>query len=100
MQKKRTVAVAYIGDGGMSTGAFHEGFNFAAVQRLPLIVVAEHNHYAYSTPTSLQTAVRDLAEKAAAMEYRLTSLTATTSLRVMKSPGRRLSMLDAVVAQC
>jgi len=64
MQKKRFVAVAFIGDGGMSTGAFHEGLNFAAVQRLPLVVVAEHNHYAYSTPTSLQTAVRDLAEKA------------------------------------
>lgn len=64
MQKKRFVAVAYIGDGGMSTGAFHEGLNFAAVQRLPLVVIAEHNHYAYSTPTSLQTAVRDLAEKA------------------------------------
>jgi TPP-dependent pyruvate/acetoin dehydrogenase alpha subunit len=47
MQKKRIVAVAYIGDGGMSTGAFHEGLNFAAVQRLPLIVIAEHNHYAY-----------------------------------------------------
>jgi pyruvate dehydrogenase E1 component alpha subunit/2-oxoisovalerate dehydrogenase E1 component alpha subunit len=65
MQKKRIVAIAYIGDGGMSTGAFHEGLNFAAVQRLPLIVIAEYNHYAYSTPTNLQTAVRDLAEKAA-----------------------------------
>lgn len=65
MQKKKIVAIAYIGDGGMSTGAFHEGLNFAAVQRLPLIVVAEYNHYAYSTPTSMQTAVRDLAEKAA-----------------------------------
>lgn len=65
MQKKPIVAIAYIGDGGMSTGAFHEGLNFAAVQKLPLIVVAEYNHYAYSTPTSLQTAVRDLAEKAA-----------------------------------
>jgi pyruvate dehydrogenase E1 component alpha subunit/2-oxoisovalerate dehydrogenase E1 component alpha subunit len=64
MQKKNIVALAYIGDGGMSTGAFHEGLNFAAVQRLPLIIVAEYNHYAYSTPTSLQTAVRDLAEKA------------------------------------
>src|SRR5687767_7692384 len=64
MQKKRTVAVAYIGDGGMSTGAFHEGLNFAAVQKLPLIVIAEHNQYAYSTPTSFQTAVKDLAEKA------------------------------------
>ncbi|HEU4597026.1 MAG TPA: thiamine pyrophosphate-dependent dehydrogenase E1 component subunit alpha [Pyrinomonadaceae bacterium] len=65
MQKKESVAVAYIGDGGMSTGAFHEGLNFAAVQRLPLIVVAEHNWYAYSTPTSKQTAVKHLAEKAA-----------------------------------
>jgi pyruvate dehydrogenase E1 component alpha subunit/2-oxoisovalerate dehydrogenase E1 component alpha subunit len=65
LQGKNLVAVAYIGDGGMSTGAFHEGLNFAAVQRLPLIVIAEHNFYAYSTPTAKQTAVRDLAEKAA-----------------------------------
>ena len=65
MQQKDTVAVAYIGDGGMSTGAFHEGLNFAAVQKLPLIIVAEHNWYAYSTPTSKQTAVTNLAEKAA-----------------------------------
>jgi TPP-dependent pyruvate/acetoin dehydrogenase alpha subunit len=65
MQQKDLVAIAYIGDGGMSTGAFHEGLNFAAVQKLPLIVVAEHNQYAYSTPTSLQTACQDLAEKGA-----------------------------------
>src|SRR2546423_9750501 len=42
MQKKAAFAVAHIGAGGMSTGAFHEGLNFAAVQRLPLVVVAEH----------------------------------------------------------
>ncbi|MDQ3804693.1 MAG: thiamine pyrophosphate-dependent dehydrogenase E1 component subunit alpha [Acidobacteriota bacterium] len=65
MRKSDAVAVAYIGDGGMSTGAFHEGLNFAAVQRLPLVVVAEHNFYAYSTPTRLQTAVANLADKAA-----------------------------------
>ncbi len=65
MQHKNLVAVAYIGDGGMSTGAFHEGLNFAAVQRLPVIIIAEHNWYAYSTPTSKQTAVKDLADKAA-----------------------------------
>ena len=65
MQQKDVVAVAYIGDGGMSTGAFHEGLNFAAVQRLPLVVIAEDNKYAYSTPTAKQTAVENLAEKAA-----------------------------------
>jgi pyruvate dehydrogenase E1 component alpha subunit/2-oxoisovalerate dehydrogenase E1 component alpha subunit len=66
MQKKDIVGLAYIGDGGASTGAFYEGMNFAAVQKLPLIVIAEHNQYAYSTPTTMQTAVRNLAEKAAA----------------------------------
>jgi pyruvate dehydrogenase E1 component alpha subunit/2-oxoisovalerate dehydrogenase E1 component alpha subunit len=65
MQGKDIVALAYIGDGGMSTGAFHEGLNFAAVQRLPVIIIAEHNWYAYSTPTRLQTAVENLADKAA-----------------------------------
>src|SRR5713226_8368013 len=66
MQQRDVVGLAYIGDGGASTGAFYEGMNFAAVQRLPLIVVAEYNHYAYSTPTNLQTATRNLVEKAAA----------------------------------
>jgi TPP-dependent pyruvate/acetoin dehydrogenase alpha subunit len=66
LQKKDIVGLAYIGDGGASTGAFYEGMNFAAVQRLPLIVIAEYNHYAYSTPTTQQTAVRNLAERAAA----------------------------------
>lgn len=65
MLKRDLVAMAYIGDGGMSTGAFHEGLNFAAVQKLPLIVICEHNKYAYSTPTSIQTLCKDLAEKAA-----------------------------------
>ncbi len=65
MQQKNLVGAAYVGDGAMSTGAFHEGLNFAAVQRLPLIIIAEHNAYAYSTPTAKQTAVEHLAEKAA-----------------------------------
>ena len=66
IQKKKIVALTYIGDGGMSTGAFHEGFNFAAVRGLPLVVVAENNGWAYSTPLRKQTAARSLAEKARA----------------------------------
>ena len=64
MRAERRVGLVYIGDGATSTGAFHEGINFAAVQRLPLVVMVEHNGYAYSTPTSRQTAVRRLADKA------------------------------------
>src|ERR1700745_1153442 len=64
MQKKNLVGLAFIGDGGSSTGAFWEGFNFASVQRLPLVVVIENNGYAYSTPRWEQSAVRTLADKA------------------------------------
>jgi TPP-dependent pyruvate/acetoin dehydrogenase alpha subunit len=60
------VALTYIGDGGTSTGDFHEGMNLAAVLEVPLVVVAEHNGYAYSTPTSRQMKIRDLAQRAAA----------------------------------
>src|SRR5207249_1911468 len=66
MQKRNLVGLAFIGDGGSSTGAFWEGMNFAAVQRLPLVVIVEDNGYAYSTPTAKQTAARTLADKAVA----------------------------------
>jgi pyruvate/2-oxoglutarate/acetoin dehydrogenase E1 component/TPP-dependent pyruvate/acetoin dehydrogenase alpha subunit len=59
------VGLVYVGDGAMSTGAFHEGMNFAAVQQVPLVVVCENNGWAYSTPFRLQTAVRALKDKAA-----------------------------------
>ncbi len=65
IRRQRRVGLVYVGDGAMSTGAFHEGINFAAVQRLPLVVIAENNGYAYSTPLHRQTAVAQLVEKAA-----------------------------------
>jgi pyruvate dehydrogenase E1 component alpha subunit/2-oxoisovalerate dehydrogenase E1 component alpha subunit len=66
MRGERRAGLVYLGDGATSTGAFHEGVNFAAVQRLPLVVIVEHNGYAYSTPTAQQTAVERLADKARA----------------------------------
>ncbi len=61
---KRTVAMTYLGEGGTSTGAFHEGINFAAVQKLPLVVVLEFNRWAYSTPFEKQCGALTLADKA------------------------------------
>ena len=54
MRGKTLVSMAWIGDGATSTGAFHEGLNFAAVQKAPLVVVAEDNKFAYSTPIAKQ----------------------------------------------
>lgn len=55
---------ASVGDGATSTGAFHEGLNQAAVERLPLVVAVADNQFAYSTPTARQYACEDLADRA------------------------------------
>lgn len=64
IQGKSTVGMTYVGDGATSVGAFHEGLNFAAVQKLPLILVVENNRWAYSTPSEKQCVARTLADKA------------------------------------
>jgi len=64
MRGESRVGLVYIGDGGSSAGTFHEGMNLAAVLRLPLVVIVEHNGYAYSTPTALQCRTPRLADKA------------------------------------
>lgn len=66
MRKEPRVALVYVGEGAMSTGAFHEGVSLAAVLRLPMVVIAENNGYSYTTPTQKQTAVKHLKEKAKA----------------------------------
>jgi acetoin:2,6-dichlorophenolindophenol oxidoreductase subunit alpha len=63
--ERGVVGATCIGDGGTSTGAFHEGLNAAAVEKLPLVVVVANNQYAYSTPNSRQFACEDLLDKAA-----------------------------------
>ena len=60
------VAMTWIGDGGTSTGAFHEGLNLAATQRAPFVLVVENNQWAYSTPVSHQVPIRNLADRAVA----------------------------------
>ncbi len=57
-------ALVYFGDGATSEGAFHEGANFAAVMRAPLVLFCNNNQWAISTPLSAQTAAKSLADKA------------------------------------
>ena len=58
------VGVGFIGDGGTSTGDFHEAVNFAAVRRVPVLFIIENNKYAYSTPTALQYRCKNLIDRA------------------------------------
>src|SRR6188474_1370470 len=64
LRGESTCAIAYFGDGATSEGAFHEGVNFAAVMRAPVVLFCNNNQWAISTPLSAQTAAETLADKA------------------------------------
>lgn len=63
IRKQPHCAVAYIGDGGTSQGAFHEAVNAAGAQRLPAIFVVVNNGWAISVPAAEQTAAQTFAQK-------------------------------------
>lgn len=63
---EKNVSVAYVGDGGTSEGDFHEALNFAAVFKAPVVFVIQNNQYAISTRRVVQTASKNLAQKAVA----------------------------------
>ena len=65
LRGERTVTLCTFGDGATSQGEFHEGVNFAAVHRLPVVFVCENNGYAISVPIRLQTANPNLADRGA-----------------------------------
>ena len=60
------VGATCIGEGGTSTGSFHEGMNMAAVEKLPLVVVVANNQFSYSTSNDRQFACDDMITRAAA----------------------------------
>src|SRR5205809_1673858 len=62
--EKNFVGLTTIGEGGMQSGATHEGMNIAAVEHVPLVLVATNNHYAYSTPNEREFACANLVDRA------------------------------------
>jgi pyruvate dehydrogenase E1 component alpha subunit/2-oxoisovalerate dehydrogenase E1 component alpha subunit len=67
---QKIVAMTWIGDGGSSTGVFHEGLNFAATQKAPFVLILENNLWAYSTPVKRQVPLDNLADRAKAYGIR------------------------------
>src|SRR6202166_332665 len=63
---QKIVSMTWIGDGGSSTGVFHEGLNLAASQKAALVLVLENNQWAYSTPVKRQVPLENLADRAKA----------------------------------
>ena len=64
LDKKKRVAVSFIGDGATSEGDFHEALNHAAVWNLPVLFIIENNGYGLSTPIEQQYKCKNLIDKA------------------------------------
>ena len=73
LRGERSVTLCTFGDGATSQGDFHEGVNFAAIHRLPVVFVCENNSYAISVPIRLQMANPNVADRAAG--YGITGVT-------------------------
>lgn len=70
LQGKRDVAVAFVGEGGTSTGIFHSSAVFAGRFRIPAILLVRNNGWAISTPRSVQTVTPTFAQKGIAYGMR------------------------------
>lgn len=66
LRRQPNIHLAFTGDGATSPGDFYEGLNFAAIHKLPLVVIAEMNQFAYSTPPEKQMPVKNIADRAPA----------------------------------
>ena len=82
------VGATCVGDGGTSTGAFHEALNQAAIERLPLVLVVANNQYAYSTPTSRQFACDSLTDRAEGYGVEGHSVDGTDLTACLKTVGQ------------
>lgn len=63
LSEEKKVTLVFSGDGASSEGDFHEGLNVAAVWKLPVIFLVEHNGYGLSTPSEEQFAFKYFTEK-------------------------------------
>jgi acetoin:2,6-dichlorophenolindophenol oxidoreductase subunit alpha len=85
--EKGFIGLTTIGEGGMQTGATHEGMNIAAVEHVPLVIVATNNHYAYSTPNDREFACADLVDRAQGYGYEGSSVDGTDLAQCLEVIG-------------
>src|SRR5438034_454757 len=85
MERTDNVVIAYFGEGASNTGDFHEGLNFAGVQRLPIVFVCENNLYAYSVPIEKSMAIDDVADRAESYGFDGVSINGNDVLAVYQS---------------
>jgi TPP-dependent pyruvate/acetoin dehydrogenase alpha subunit len=84
------VAVAWFGDGSSARGDTHEAMNFAGIRQLPVVFICDNNQFAYSTPTHLEYACEQIADRAAAYGFEGVTVDGTDVLAVYREATRAI----------
>jgi pyruvate dehydrogenase E1 component alpha subunit len=89
------VVFCYFGDGATSRGDWHEGLNFASVQKLPVVFICNNNQYAYSTPLTKQMACANVADRGPAYSIPAEIVDGNDVLAVHGATGRAVAWARA-----
>jgi pyruvate dehydrogenase E1 component alpha subunit len=90
LRGEKRCALAYIGDGGTSEGAFYEALNLAGARSLPVVFVVVNNGWAISLPLAQQTAAQTLAQKGIAAGVPGIQVDGNDAIAVRKVVGEAL----------
>jgi TPP-dependent pyruvate/acetoin dehydrogenase alpha subunit len=90
IREERRVAVGWFGEGASARGDCHEAMNFAGTRRLPVVFVCDNNQWAYSTPTHLEYACEQLADRAQAYGFEGVVVDGTDVLAVYREAKRAI----------
>ncbi len=88
--KKDSIVMSFFGDGATSFGGFHEALNFAGVHKLPIVYVCQNNLWAESVPLRLQTALKDLSDRAKAYGFPGVSVDGNDVLAVYEATSKAI----------
>jgi len=84
-----------IGDGGSSTGQFHEALNIASVHRVPVVFIVENNGYAFSTPVKDQYNCEKLSDRAAGYGMRGRTVNGLDAFEVYDAVAESLELMSS-----
>jgi pyruvate dehydrogenase E1 component alpha subunit len=90
IREEKRVAVGWFGEGASARGDTHEAMNFAGVRRLPVVFVCDNNQWAYSTPTHLEYACENVADRARSYGFEGVVVDGTDVLAVYREAKRAI----------
>jgi TPP-dependent pyruvate/acetoin dehydrogenase alpha subunit len=90
IREEKRVAVGWFGEGSSARGDTHEAMNLAGVRRLPVVFVCDNNQWAYSTPTHLEYASENIADRARAYGFEGVVVDGTDVLAVYRESKRAI----------